>query len=1241
MASPFTTVKQYLGLLLLLITASCATYTPKYADKQQVQSGVAGELLHRFYLIGDAGYSPIGGLNPVLMRFRDRLAAAPENSTAFFLGDNIYPSGLPDEDEDPAGYTLARNQLDAQISTLERFKGRPVFIPGNHDWYSGGIKGLKRQEKYIEDILDQKDVFLPENGCPLETIELNDEIFVIVLDSEWYLTNWDTKPAINDDCELKSRDKFWAELESEIKKNADKTILITTHHPVFSYGVHGGQYTLQEQFYPSKGKGPLPVIGSAINLFRKTTGVSTEDLFNKRYLELRKRLVTLAQYGDRVIIASGHEHTLQHIVEEGVTQIVSGAGAKQGATRLLGGSRFSTGMWGYAELDIYKDGSSRVTYYGVDKNGREEQLYQSEVYQKADYADGRQYPSEFAEQVQASVYRPGEVDKSGLSRFIWGKRYREYYGTQILAPTVSLDTLYGGLEPIRKGGGQQSKSLRLKHSSGKEYVMRALRKQAEQFLQAAAFQEQFVMGQFDGTFTENLLEDFYTGAHPYGPFALDVMSDSLGLYHTNPRIFYVPKQLALGKYNEDFGGELYMIEEHVSEGHEELASFGYARDIESTYDMLNQLREDEKYKIDTDLYLRARLFDMLVGDWDRHQDQWRWAEFKLKDADRVIYRPIPRDRDQVFSNMGDGALMGLLVRLMPPMKKWEGFNEEIRNVRTFNANAFALDRVLLNNTRLEDWLKQSAFIRERIDAAVIDASFMGFPPEVRGKTTTEIKRILLARLSRLDSFAESYYRVLQKYVVIYGTDKDDWFDIKSPAPETVQVQGYRIIDGDKEKKFYDYTFDPSLTREIWIYGLDDKDRYVFDLHPKNKIRIRVVGGRGKDYYDLNGTRKATIYDYKSRESVYEGQASRTRIVRTDDYELNTYQPFKLANYTSQFTPGFGFNPDDGVLLGLGYTYTHYGFRRNPFTYQHTLNGAYFFATSGYDLSYTGEFANLLGNWNLQLEARYTSPNFSRNFFGFGNQTENPDDDLGLDYNRVRLRNLHFKPSLVWRGALGAQFKVGLSYENISVEETSDRFINVFLTANGEESQTEFLGVHGAYFYENRDNAAFPTLGMSSSLEFGAKSQYFGSGATFAYLIPSLSLDHRLVSSGALVLATKWKAHFNIGNGYEFYQAAQIGANNGPRSYRNERFTGKSAYYQLTDLRLQFRQMKTGLFPLSFGLFSGFDYGRVWEPSESSSKWHTSYGGGFFLNGANVSSINFALFHGGDGLRFSFGLGFAF
>ena len=97
-----------------------------------------------------------------------------------------------------------------------------------------------------------------------------------------------------------------------------------------------------------------------------------------------------------------------------------------------------------------------------------------------------------------------------------------------------------------------------------------------------AFKDQYIVGDFENTYTEAILSDFYTGSHPYAPFTIGALSDAVGLFHTNPELYYVPKQEALEEFNETFGDELYMIEEHVADGHGDLASFGYSNELKST-----------------------------------------------------------------------------------------------------------------------------------------------------------------------------------------------------------------------------------------------------------------------------------------------------------------------------------------------------------------------------------------------------------------------------------------------------------------------------------------------------------------------------------------------------------------------------------------------------------------------------------------------------------------------------------
>ena len=703
--------KYYSLILIIFLLSSCSSYKAQYSEAGSDKDiKDAKEISHTFYLIGDAGLSPDGELNMALRSFKTQLEVADKNSTAIFLGDNVYPAGLPKKSDEE--YNSARHNLDAQIETLKDFNGHAFFIPGNHDWYSNGLKGLKREQKYIEEQLKSKKVFYPENGCPLETVQIADDIVVIAIDTKWYLTNWDKHPNLNDECEIKSRTKFFEELESLIKKNRDKTTILAMHHPMFTYGPHGGQFSFK------KSMSPIPVLGSFINILRRTTGASYEDLQNKRYTDLKKRLVTLAQYSDRVILASGHEHSLQYIVEDNTPQIVSGSGAKKGAARLINGSKFATGQMGYATLEVYTDGSSRVRYFGATGESQGKFLYTSEVLPPHRETKSVNYSTDFPSEVTTSVYTKEETDKSNFFKSIWGERYRDLYSREVTVPTVRLDTLFGGLVPVRKGGGHQSKSLRLEHKSGKQYVMRALRKSAELYLQAMAFQDQYIVGDFEDTYTEGLLNDFYTGSHPYAPFTIGKLSDAVGIFHTNPQLFYIPKQPALEEYNKDFGDELYMIEEHTSEGHD-IESFGYAKVLESTDDLIKNLRNDEKYKVDKTAYIRARLFDMMIGDWDRHVDQWRWAAFKDKETGDVIYKPIPRDRDQAFSIMGDGSLMNLATRIVPGLRLMEGFNEEIRNVRGFNSSpkTFVLDMAILPETTLNLWEEQARYLQGNITEA--------------------------------------------------------------------------------------------------------------------------------------------------------------------------------------------------------------------------------------------------------------------------------------------------------------------------------------------------------------------------------------------------------------------------------------------------------------------------------------------------------------------------------------------
>ncbi|MFD2726988.1 metallophosphoesterase [Hyunsoonleella rubra] len=1219
--------KLTLLVIVIFVLHACATYKPQYKDTNAQVPFPDKTIAHSFYLIGDAGLAGEAESSQTIANFKAELDKASENSTAIFLGDNIYPKGLPKkDDEDRAS---AEKQLNAQIHAVENFKGETVFIPGNHDWYSNGLKGLKRQEKYIEYALG-KNTFLPENGCPIERVNITKNIVLILVDSEWYMTNWDNQPTINDDCEIKTRTKFFDELEGEIKKARGKTTIVAVHHPMFTNGSHGGQYSFGNHLTP------LPVLGTLKNFIRKTGGVTTVDDQNKRYNEFKKHLVTLAQENDKTIFVSGHDHNLQYIVEDNLPQIVSGSGSKANPTRNVGGGQFSYGAMGYARLDVFKDGSSHVRFYTDNKV-----VFQTQVLKPDDKKVFTTYPSSYPESKTASIYTEEETTKGGLYQFFWGDRYRKDFSTKVKAPTVDLDTLFGGLKVIRKGGGHQSMSLRLEDKKGRQFVMRALRKNAIQYIQAVAFKDQYIEGQFDDTYTENLLLDVFTGSHPYAPFTVGTLADAVDVYHTNPVLYYVPKQNALGHFADEFGDALYMIEERTDSGHGDKASFGFSNKLISTDDVLKKLNKDEDFVLDEEAYIRARLFDMLIGDWDRHEDQWRWAEFKIDG--KKVYRPVPRDRDQAYSIMADGALLGVATKIVPALRLLRSYKEELKSPKWFNLEPYPLDMALINQSGKEVWDAQAKRIVENITDEVIDEAFKFFPPEVDQNTIKDIKRKLIGRRANLKKISDTYYAHVNKYGVIKGTNKDDWFDIERLPNGETKVVAYRIKKGKKADVFHSRTYIFDDTKEIWIYGLDDDDRFEVFGNGDNLIKVRLIGGQNNDVYNITNGKRLKVYDHKSKENTFMTNKGGKKL--TDDYETNVYDYKKLKNSSNQFLPTIGANPDDGLKVGFVHTYTNYGFERNPFSSQHSLSAAYYFATNGFDLGYHGEFANVFGSWNLELGAKFTSPNYAINFFGFGNETTNPNaedsDMFNLNYNRVKLRTFKVSPALTWRGQLGGSFNIAVSYESNEVDKTSGRFIAMpMILPDSTFDQQDFYGADAKYEYANSDNAAFPTLGMLFALHAGYRNNVSTSKG-FGYIIPELAFDYKLIPSGQLVLATRLKGHFNLGDDFEFYQAASLGRNNGLRGYRDERFIGNSAFAQSTDIRLNLRKVKTGLLPLNIGVYGGVDYGRVWLDGEDSDKWNNSFGGGIFANAADMITLNVSAFNSDDGLLFAFRMGFGF
>ncbi len=360
---------------MLLFCASCAKYSAQFEDKTQQQLPNA-PLIQTVYLIGDGGNAPANQSTPLFDHLTEVFSIADSKSTSIWLGDNIYPVGLaPVGHEDRA---LGEHRLKVEMNSLKNFKGKSYFIPGNHDWYEYGDQGVLRQEEFVESYMTnqelhasrgQDEYFVPSHTCgDIKEVIVNDQLVILLMDSQWFLNQVDKYPS--DHCLLHSRKDFENQLLAFAEKHKEKSIIFAAHHPVYTYGQHGGNISFSNHFFPLRQLNkklwiPLPFVGTASGKGRTVvTHQDVNHVMNKYYQDIIKRAMAKSA---KSILVSGHEHCLQFIERDDQYFLVSGSASKKEAVKKGEGTLFSMGEHGYAKLLYYENGQTWVQFVALDK----------------------------------------------------------------------------------------------------------------------------------------------------------------------------------------------------------------------------------------------------------------------------------------------------------------------------------------------------------------------------------------------------------------------------------------------------------------------------------------------------------------------------------------------------------------------------------------------------------------------------------------------------------------------------------------------------------------------------------------------------------------------------------------------------------------------------------------------------------------------------------------------------------
>ncbi|WP_134088052.1 BamA/TamA family outer membrane protein [Olivibacter sp. XZL3] len=1202
-------------LVLISFALACMAFLSGHTQEPLIRS--------RSIFIGDAG-EVNASQSAVIAGAAEQVLKS--KTTVFFLGDNIYPRGMS---LSPSEKGESEEILKAQFSPF-RTKQVPVyFLPGNHDWDRSGKKGLEKiraQSHFLQALGDPLLKMVPGNGCP-DPVEINisDNLTVIAYDSEWWLFPF-SKSSRDTSCNCNSREDVIERLEGLLYKNRDKTVLLASHHPFLSYGVHGGHFSWKDHLFPLTNLNkslylPLPLIGSLYPILRSTVFLHPEDISHPAYQRMMRDIKTTVDNSPNLLYMAGHEHGLQLLLDESNLQIVSGGGAKKSFIKDGKKALFAASKMGFVVVDEWMDKTQHIRFFALtDGTVREVYSYKKTYIDPIPLGDSLflRSSNEDSTLVQAN---PTYNRVGKLHRKLFGENYRQEWAAQTKVPIIRISSFQGGLTPLKRGGGMQTVSLRLADKNGKEWVIRSVNKNTDALLPVELRQ----------TFAHDFLDDANSAQHPYSALMIPPLAEAVKIAHSNPIIGIIAPDSALGAYNAVFANTLCLIEEREPLG-----------DSDNTLKMLNKVNHDNDdiYKAKT--FLRARMLDLLVGDWDRHEDQWRWYDTREgKDKD---YLPVPRDRDQAFRKV-EGFFPNVMSRswALPTL---QGFRSTIDRPKYSLFKSDFLNAHPKNQFTHDEWMEiTNEFVNDMSDE-VLEEALKKLPTSSYAIRHDSLFSELKQRRAAISNAMETYYQFTNSIVDIKLSDKHEWVEVKDGTDKGVKVTVRKINkDGERKGKLMEKEYAPSLTKEIRIYLANGDDSvYIENKHPH--IKLRVIGGQGRKVYHIDSTaRPVKIYD-SGQQSSFSGQLSKLRKHLSTDSANLAFVPVNLYSVWMPLVT-VGFNADDGVMIGGGFRYTHQrGFRKSPFANQQQLLISGALATGAVKVKYKGVWKETVGKADLLADVNIYAPNNTQNFFGLGNNSSYDKENHSVRYYRSRFNLYEAHSALRWTPDETSSISVGPSLQlyYYDSDDNVGRFINNTNELHTYDSLTIakdklFAGFNASFLKDNRNDKILTTEGGYVKLDIQGLTGLNGYSKSFLQAKAEIAV-YKSISSEAITFSNRLGGGTTLGQ-TTFYQSLFLGGQGNLWGYRQYRFAGEHLFFNNFEARIKLAQIGSYILPGQLGLLAFYDIGKVWVDGLDNRSMHQGTGAGLYYAPARIALLQLVAGHSKEGWYPYFTMGFRF
>lgn len=318
-----------------------------------------------------------------------------------------------------------------------------------------------------------------------------------------------------------------------------------------------------------------------------------------------------------------------------------------------------------------------------------------------------------------------------FEKIIFGSNYRKEWETPVTLPVFNIKKKNLRITAI--GGGQQTTSLELLDDKNEEWRLRSVDKNVKPSENISKI-----------NFIRKIIQDHVSGAYPYGGLSYPDIAHAAGVPAGNQTLYFVPDDSSFGQYRSAMANKVFILF-HQPNGGEDI----------TTAEMLAKLDSCKGYFVDQQAYLKARLVDWLIADWDRHEDQWKWIERNTDSG--IAFHVLPRDHDQAFFRSN-----GLLVRFLGLffMQHIDKFNNQGSGIKELSKKTSERDIQFTNNLTKEDWERIIKDFQNNISDSVIEAAIKKQPKEIFAIRGNELIEKLKSRRDGMLKHVMKYYSFL-------------------------------------------------------------------------------------------------------------------------------------------------------------------------------------------------------------------------------------------------------------------------------------------------------------------------------------------------------------------------------------------------------------------------------------------------------------------------------------------------